>query len=89
MGVLVVLGRPVAPPQAVNAQQLVKSFVELLVGTRVDDGVDAAVEVSEPEGDFKNGLRRTVRREHGACEDTRQQRVGEVYYILYYLIFPP
>lgn len=35
-----------------------KGFLELPAKARVDDGVDAAVEIAQPEGYLKNGVRR-------------------------------
>lgn len=40
--------------------------LELLAEAWVDNGVNAAVEVAEPEGYFKDGFRRLTGREDGA-----------------------
>ena len=43
-------------PQAADAQQALEGLPELQVGAGVDDGVDAAVEVAQPEGDLEGGV---------------------------------
>lgn len=43
--------------QATATQHIVKSFLELLAEAWVDDRVDAAVEVTQPEGYLKDGFR--------------------------------
>lgn len=40
------------------ASQVLRYLFELAAVAGVDDGVQAAVEVSEPEDDFEEGLRR-------------------------------
>jgi len=53
--------------QTADPQQALEGLPELQVGAGVDDRVDAAVEVAQPEGDLEDGVRRSVRGEHGAC----------------------
>lgn len=43
---------------ALGVENAGKGFLELPAEAGVDDGVDAAVEVAQPEGDLKNGVRR-------------------------------
>lgn len=43
---------------APGAENAGKGFLELAAEARVDDRVDAAVEVAQPEGYLKNGVRR-------------------------------
>lgn len=52
--------------QAVTMEHVVEGFLELLAEARVDDGVDAAVEVTQPEGYFKDGFRGLTGREDGS-----------------------
>lgn len=41
----------------VTLQDIVEGFLELLAEAWVDNGVNAAVEVTQPEGDLKYGFR--------------------------------
>lgn len=43
---------------ALGVENAGKGFLELPAKARVDDGVDAAVEIAQPEGYLKNGVRR-------------------------------
>lgn len=49
--------------QAASTEHVVEGLLELPAEARVDNGVDAAVEVSQPEGYFKDGFRRLAGRE--------------------------
>lgn len=42
--------------QAASTEHAVEGLLELLAGARVDDGIDAAVEVTQPEGNLKDGF---------------------------------
>lgn len=53
-----------SPP--LGAENAGKGFLELPAEARVDDGVDAAIEVAQPEGYLKNGVRRLAGREDRA-----------------------
>lgn len=55
----VVIGSPSLPLLALTAQDADKSLFKLTTGARVDDGVQAAVKISEPEDHFKKRLWRT------------------------------
>lgn len=44
--------------QAVSTQHVAEGSFELLTEARVDDGVNAAVEVTQPEGYLEDGFRR-------------------------------
>lgn len=46
-----------APPAALALEQPDERALELLAGARVDDGVHAAVEVSQPEDDLEDDFR--------------------------------
>lgn len=51
---------------ALAAEHAGKGFLELTAEAGIDDGVDAAVEVAQPEAYLKNGLRRFIGREDRA-----------------------
>lgn len=53
---------------ALAAEQAGEGALELLAGAGVDDGVDAAVEVAQPEDDFEHDLRGLQLGEQGACD---------------------
>lgn len=59
-------GRGNSGPQTAAVQHVVKGSFKLLAETRVDDGVNAAVEVAQPEGYLKDGFRRLTGREDGS-----------------------
>lgn len=42
--------------QTVSSENVMEGLLKLLTEAGVDDGVDAAVEVAQPEGDFKDGF---------------------------------
>lgn len=42
--------------QAAPTEHAVEGLLELLAGARVDDGIDAAVQVTQPEGNLKDGF---------------------------------
>lgn len=46
--------------------------LELFAGARVDHGVDAAVEVSQPEDDLEHCLRGLQRREEGTWREAEE-----------------
>lgn len=48
--------------------------LELFAGARVDHGVDAAVEVSQPEDDLEHRLRGLQRRKEGTCREVEDKR---------------
>lgn len=52
--------------QAATTEHIVKGFLELPAEAGVDNGVNAAVEVTQPEGDLKDGFRRLAGREDGS-----------------------
>lgn len=52
--------------EAAGTEHAEESPLELLAEARVDDGVQAAVEVAQPEGHLEDRLRRVVGWEHGA-----------------------
>lgn len=54
------------PPAALALQQPGEGSLKLLAGARVDDGVYAAVEVTQPEDHLENHVRRLDRREESA-----------------------
>lgn len=66
MGVSVGLDSRWTGSPALAAENAGESFLELAAEARVDDGVDAAVEVAQPEGYLKNSVRRLIGREDGA-----------------------
>lgn len=55
----VVIGSPALPLLALTAQDADKSLFKLTAGAGVDDGVQAAVEVAEPEDHLEKCLWRT------------------------------
>lgn len=52
--------------QAATTEHIVEGFLELPAEAGVDNGVNAAVEVTQPEGDLKDGFRRLAGREDGS-----------------------
>lgn len=54
--------------QALASENAGEGLLELAAEAGVDDGVDAAVEVAQPEGDLKNGVGRLTGREDRAWE---------------------
>lgn len=52
--------------QAATAEHTVEGFLELLAGARVDYGVNAAVQVTQPESYLEDGFRRLPGREDGS-----------------------
>lgn len=55
----VVVGSPALPLVALTAQDADKSLFKLTAGAWVDDGVQAAIEVAEPENHLEKCLWRT------------------------------
>lgn len=54
----------IPPAETLGSQDILECFFKLLTRTRVNDGVDAAVQIPKPKGNFKNGLGRlAVRKE--------------------------
>lgn len=60
------------PLSALTSQEPREGALELLAGTRVDHGVDAAVEVTQPEDDLEHRLRGLQRREEGAWREVEE-----------------
>lgn len=58
MGVSLGFGSRWSGSPALGVENAGKGFLELAAEARVDDGVNAAVEVAQPEGYLKNGVRR-------------------------------
>lgn len=67
------LGAPATLSEAASMQNVEEGPLELLAEAGIDNGVDTAVEVAQPEGDLKDGVRWPVRWEYGACGKNRQK----------------
>lgn len=61
--------------KTVAPQNVLESFLELLAEAGVDDGVEAAVEVTQPEGDFEHSLRGPVGWEDGTFSFKNKNRL--------------
>ena len=53
-------GAPARSAEAATAENVLEGLLELLAEAGVYYGVDTAVEVTQPEGDLKDGVRRSV-----------------------------
>lgn len=57
-----------------STKHAVEGSLELLAGARVDYGIDAAVEVTQPEGDLKDGFWRLPGGEDGPLRKNNEQK---------------
>lgn len=60
-------------PEATPMKNVLEGLLVLLAKARVDDGVEAAVEVAQPESDFENSVRGFVRWENRSFGDTERK----------------
>lgn len=65
---------PVRSAEAVATENVLEGLLELLTEARVDDGVEAAVEVAQPESNFEDSVRGSVGWENGAYRDTERMK---------------
>lgn len=66
-------GAPAPLSETASMQNVEEGPLELLAEAGIDNRVDTAVEVAQPEGDLKDGVRWPVRWEYGACGKNRQK----------------
>ena len=61
--------------QAASAENIVEGLLELLTEAWVDNGVNAAVEVPQPEGYFKDGFRGLTGWEDGSWRTHTERHI--------------
>lgn len=65
---------PVPSAEAAAMENVLEGLLVLLAKARVDDGVEAAVEVAQPESNFEDSVRGSVRWENRSFGDTEKKR---------------
>lgn len=71
---------PVRSIEAAAMENILEGLLVLLAKARVDDGVEAAVEVTQPESNFEDSVRGSVRWENGAFGDNGKKEKTKLLY---------
>lgn len=70
---------PVRSAEAAAMENVLEGLLVLLAKARVDDGVEAAVEVAQPESNFEDSVRGSVRWENRSFGDTERKKRQNYY----------